>query len=420
MYTLLKSVALSAHVGAAWEEIDAGPRIVSSLFQSYRDIVLQLGTETGEPIWVSLLQLKPIYGSYDNTLLLLLQNLEGYGFDVLSGEPSQKVKYVKYGNAHSLGYHLRLTKAGFVLPSEAPPEDKPDVLIRRDGPSAGQGDRDLSQLHDYCLPSINGYLHNTVQTAVGPCVIDGGITMRHAQNNSLGLLSFLELGKLDKITLTPERVGKAEGRLSLKERIEITLPEGKTIKSFFLVLGGYLVLPQKDVLWSASDRTIQVNLKALSYLERLLESSLYLDLSALKLTPSEQNDTMLNLEEIWSDAVITRYFTLSQSFVVLVEQDQLFYNRIPLRQLRVPGQFTAYQEPEYPLVLGTGRFAEYWKQREGDRWSVTMSDSYRRMYMHHREMEGQLKNVFDQLSFDIPHFFSQGYLLEIGAYQNKE
>ena len=420
MYTLLKSVALSAQVGAAWEEIDAGDRIVSSLFQSYRDIVVQLQAEASEPIWVSLLQLKAMYSTYDNTLNLLLLNLSSYGFEVLPGEPGQQVKYVKYGNVHSLGYHLRLTKAGFVLPTEAPPEDKPDVLIHRDATSAGQGDRDLSQLHDYCLASINGYLHNTAQTAAGPCVIDAGVTMRHAQNNSMGLLSFLDLGKIEKVSLAENMVGHAEGHLNLKDRIEITLPEGKAIKSFFLVLGGYLVLPQPDVLWAVSDRVIHVNLKQLSYLDRLLESSLYLDLSALQLTPSELNDSVLNLDEVWSDPVIKRYCALSQSFVVLVEQDHLFYNRIPLRQMRVPGQFTAYQEPQYPLILGTGRFAEYWKQREGDRWSVTMSDSYRRMYMHHRENEGRLKNIFDQLSFDVPHFFSQGYLLEIGAYQDKE
>lgn len=240
--------------------------------------------------------------------------------------------------------------------------------------------------------------------------------MRYAQDNHIGILSFFEFGEIGRVALTDAMIGLSEGNDTLKERVKITVPPGFENKQAILILGGYMVPPEALTFWRGGDREYYVDLKRLSYIDRILESQLYLDMTHLQLTSSLVNYRNINIEEVWSDAVIRRYFTMSQSFMVFLDVKEMTFDRIYIRQMLVPGQFTAYEEPVYPFFLGSGRIADYWKLQEGKRWSVKMTDSYRRLWMHHRENETALKNVFDQLSFDVPYHFSQGFLLEIGGY----
>ena len=168
------------------------------------------------------------------------------------------------------------------------------------------------------------------------------------------------------------------------------------------------------------DRQYCLDLTRLPYLERLLESKASIDLSDLQLTPSELNASNLNLAEIWSDAVIRRYLLLSQSFLVGVDRDHLFYSKQSLRQFNEPGVFTCVQEPTAPLLVGYGRTAEYWKVLEDRVWAVTAQDTYLRNYMFKELNPALLVNVTDQLENRRPDFISQGALLVMGAYGPKE
>ena len=126
---------------------------------------------------------------------------------------------------------------------------------------------------------------------------------------------------------------------------------------------------------------------------------------------------LLNVDELTSDAVIRKYFGLSQSFFVSVEAPPLFVNKKFLRQMRAPGIFTAFQEPKYPLIMGSGRAVEYWKVNEGQYWSVSAADSFYRNYIFDRQHMRTLSNVTPSNSFDRPFFYSQGMLLEVGVFK---
>lgn len=410
MYTILKSLVRSSRVGAKWEEIDISQMLVVDIYNKYRQIILVLKTEDDVEHIIDMDQLKPEYAQYTATLSLLIQSLAGRGFETLPELPSKNVKYAKFVNATQAGYHMELAKAGFATTKDTPVELKPDVFIYRDR------DADLSDLHKYALVTANGYIHQTEAINGKVYVKDAGKNMRYSQDNHIGVLSFFEFGEISKLSLTDSMIGLSEGNDNLKERVKITVPPGFEDKQAILILGGYMVPPEALAFWRGGDREYYVDLKRLSYIDRVLESQLYLDMSHLQLTSSLVNYRNINIEEVWSDAVIRRYFTMSQSFMVFLDIKELTFDRIYVRQMLVPGQFTAYEEPVYPFFLGSGRIADYWKIREGKRWSMKMTDSYRRLWMHHRENETALKNVFDQLSFDVPYHFSQGFLLEIGGY----
>lgn len=408
-YTYVKARALPKRYAAQWVDVDLSEQIVSKIFSDYTEITLVLKLEDHE-VYVDFNQLRAEYASYDNRLRILLISLGNRTLETLTMIPGGKIDYVKYTDAFRVGYQVKLAKRGVVLPEGYPREDMDDLSLSRP-----KYPTDLGMIHTYCLVSVNGYFHQTDTNGEEAFVVDGGKSVRYKNLGHVGLTSFADIGRLTKRTIDPATILTTDPTLTLKDTLGFQIPDSVDGKSFFLVLGGYLVFPKEGVFWQTGDHSYRLNLKRIPYLERILESRNFIDLSPLGLTKSELNEEMVNIEEVWSDAVIRKYFTLSQSFFVIVDRDKLFTNSVMLRQMLIPGTFTAYQEPTYPLIAGHGRTVEYWKVKEGDHWAVTAMDTWYRNYIFNRQQQSTLKNVTGQLAMDRPFFYSQGLLLEIGA-----
>lgn len=418
MYQLIRARVLPKALAAQWTDLNAANQIVATLYSSYRAIFLVvLPPGETEPVYVDFVQLQAEYAQYPNTLSVLLQVLGDRTLDTVPQLPDATVDYIKYSDAVRVGYRCQFASAGHIYPSTYPTQDLPDLKITRP-----DTDTDLSLLHSHCLLSVNGYYHRTDTDGQACWILEGGKSARALNRNHIGITSFLDVGTLTKLGLQDSWITPAPGYTTLKDKILITVPEdqGFLPKSWFLILGGYLVLPEQGVLWQMGDRQYCLDLTRLPYLERLLESKAGIDLSDLQLTPSELNASNLNLAEVWSDAVIRRYLLLSQSFLVGVDRDHLFYSKQSLRQFNEPGVFTCVQEPTAPLLVGYGRTAEYWKVLEDRVWAVTAQDTYLRNYMFNELAQGLLVNVTDQLENRRPDFISQGALLVMGAYGPKE
>ena len=240
--------------------------------------------------------------------------------------------------------------------------------------------------------------------------------MRKSRVNHLGILSFLDVGALTKIPLLSANIVGQTESAPLKDRIIFSISQDLTNKSFFLVLGGYLVFPHPNVFWRNGEKTFALDLNMLPYLERLYESKAYMDLTALGLTSFPINPDLIDLEEVWSDAILKNYLTLSQSFLVLVDTPNLLTNNIYLRHSDLPGMFTAYQDPVYPLIVNYGKAVEYWKTREDNHWSVTVQDSFLRNFVLSQQSIAQLPYMNGNLIPQKPYWNSRGYLLEISGF----
>lgn len=414
MYTLISSMVLPVLLQSKWKTMDLSTEIVSNIFRKYRKAVLTIQPDyQADVIYVDMEQFRLTHANYNNTLSVMLQGMAGVMLQTVETLPSERTKYVTYAYAHQADYHIARVSAGLHLPANAALDQLPDLVLTREKASF-----DLTLLHKYCLLSVNGFYHNTTADAEKSYVLEGGNSCVLGEKNAVGITSFRDVGMLTKIKITDAMITAAPTITALKDGLEITLPAGTNVKSFFLILGGYLVYPQDNVLFQTGDRTFRLNLYKLPYIDRLYESNNYIDLSPLQLTETEGWETVINTAEVWSDAVIRRYLMLSQSFMVLVDTDNLFFDKITLRQARLPGYFTANTEPEYPLFLGLGRIGEYWKRTQSDRWVLTMQDSFKRNPMYYHAIPPRLTHVAAQLAFDRPFYFSQGYLMEIGGYNN--
>lgn len=407
-YTYVSAKALPKTVGSQWRDEDLRNAIVSTLFTQYQRVILKLAIEA-EEVYVDLEQLRPDYALYNNTLEVLLTSIGNRSLDSLTSIPSE-MNYVVYNDAVRGGYSYKLCKRGFIYPDDYPKDDFKDLdLYRTKYPT------DLRLIHTHCLVSVNGLFHMTDTDGIKAFIVDGGESIRTKAVGHVGITSFYDIGNLTKISFTDESTYAPVENTPLKETVGFTISQSTEGKSFFLILGGYLVIPQEGVFWKSGDNDFRLNLTRLPYIERLLESQNFLKLDSLKLTKSIINESNIDINEAWSDAVIKRYFNLSQSFFVIVDSDNLFWNKITLRQALMPGMFTAYQEPTYPLIMGHGRLAEYWKVFEDTQWAVTVIDSWYRNYIFNRSQQDDYRNVTSQLAMDRPSFYSQGELLEIGC-----
>lgn len=412
MYQLMKANVLASRAGAQWVEQDLSKRIVSEIFRTYREIYLTLDRD-GVTVIVDLNQLRSEFSAYSNILPTLLQAVAGRVLETVEKLPGQKVNYIKYSDMHRSLYKMKLAKRGYILPENYPKSDLTDIEITRPAYTT-----DLSLIHTHCLTSVNGYYHMSDTDGSRAWIVDGGISSRVCNNNHYGLTSFLSIGKLKKIPFKPESLTTRPDSV-LMERVLFTVDEDIENKFVFLILGGVLILPQDGIFYQTGDKSFEVDLNHLPYVEQIMEASSYIDLTPLNLTASELSSRIINYKEVTSDDVIRKYFSLSQSFLVIVDSDNLFSNKITLRNMQSPGIFTSYQDPLYPLVVGHGRTAEYWKVKEDGHWAVTVADSYFRNYICREQHPSTLVDITDQLICYQPQFHSQGVLLELGSYSQE-
>lgn len=410
MYTITKTLGLYRAIGSQWSDTDLSNSIVSTLYSNYSKVIIVLHNSiTNENINVDISYLRQLYYNYTGTLSDLVLLLGNTTYETIPSLPSTKINYIKYSDAFRSMYKVDLTIAGVITPDNYPNNDKHDLLITRPNFHT-----DLSLLHDYCLLSVNGYYHMTDSDSTNTFILKGADTMRRSSINHVGILSFLGIGKVSKIPIS-NIVGQTDNS-PLKEKVYFTTNTNTINKSVILVLGGYLVMLDGIVFNKVGDNSFSVDLNKLSYIERICESRRSIDLSSLLLTDQTISTDVLNLEEAWSDDVIRRYFSLPQSYLVVIDTANLLFNRIPIKHSDIPGIFTSYKEPKYPLIVGYGKSVEYWKTFEDGHWNVSVHDSYYRNYIFAQQALNDNSNITDHLVPNMPYEHSRGYLLEMMGY----
>ena len=415
MYQYLRSVCLARTIGAQWREVDLSHALVFDIYATYYQVfhIVKTPFHT-EELYVDFNALRSEFSSYNNSLLQWFHEVGNRTLPYVDSIPSHHLKFAKYSDGFYSGYRADLCKVGFNYPRSVGREYLPDIRIDRP-----RYKTDLSSLHTHCLVSINGLYHLTDADDKFAYVYQAGQTNRLSNQNQFGILSFLDIGEITKIPITPEMVGRVESTRPLKEKLRITLPNEDidlSNKSTILVLGGYLIFEQPHVFWQNSDNSYIVEITNLPYLERVMESQRYIDLSSLGLDKYMGRDDLFNIDQMYSDEVLRAYATLSQSYLAIVDTPQLFTKRIYIRKTNSPGHYLSHTDPVYPLIAGQGKVLEYWKQHEDGQWSLSVTDPYYKHYVFREEVENKLENITPNLTPYSLGRVTNGYLLEIAGY----
>jgi len=414
-YTLVTATVLPLWVGSAWTEKDISEEIFSDVFQNYKQVYLTLTNPgiTGD-VYVDINDLRPEAYSSALTVTDYITSLGDATLTVVSSLPTTEVVYAKFVDARQGGYQIQKTLIGADDLSTLTSDQITDLVLTRDSYST-----DMTQIHTSCLVTVNGYLHQTAvpTTTTEVAIYDGAKVLINSQDNAVGIISFVEVGTLTKypflnsIEILPQVDGDP-----LNGYITWASPETLDGKCVMLSLGGYLVLPEDDVFWISGTDILTLNFSRIPFLQRLYESSRYLDLSGLALTELYEGSESYNVDDLYSDDVIQAYFNMSQSFMIVLDAEDLVWTKKTMKSYNVPNTFTSYFEPTQPLIGGYGRLIEYWKSLEYTFWEIKTHDGFRRKYIFDTTYQNLLGQISPAVIPAQKASLNKGVLLEIGTY----
>lgn len=409
MYYYVTAHAVSKVAQSKWQSgLDLSNTQLKDIFAMYRKVYLELGNDfiTGNVFF----DLENIRTTHSTSYLKVNQYLVEQGNNTLATIdtlPSFDTKYALYSDAFRAGYKVDLMKLGVSYDTPLPVTEKTSLRLTRP-------DTDMMIFNESCIVSVNGFWHNIAQDGDSIIVIDGAKSMHKSRQNQIGIYSFRQLGKITRVPITESMIYKEDTLSTLYEKTYINIGQSVDDKVAILVLGGYLVLPDRKAFYQTGAGTFALNMERLPYFDRFFEANPYIDLSNLGLSATNQNPSQVDTRQLMSDEVLKKYYTLSQSYVILLDSASFFSNRIQIRKSKLPGMFTAYKEPVYPLVVANGRVAEYWKTFEDGHWAVNVYDSYLHNRVFDATVSSKLTSVTDSSIPVETYKDSRGFLLEIG------
>lgn len=414
MYTYVKATSLKRTIGAQWSNEDIRTIPLNLLFYECSHVYLELSNPAlSSHVYVNMNSYRTEFGSSPLTVQDWLIHIGSRTLTTVDSVPSTDVKYVKYNDAFRSKYKINRCKIGVNYPNNYPEEELKDlVLTRPEMPSV------VPLLHKKCLITINGFVHMTDTDEFDECyVVDGASSMRARNDNQMGILSFEDFGDLRKVKIDPLTIRGQALNAPLRDRIYFDIPGNLDNKSYILVLGGIMFFVQPDVFWRSGTNTFALDINRINYTELLFDMEHFLDIASLGLLKEANNPNVWDTANIYSDAVIKKYLTMNQSFMVIVDKPLLLTNKIHVKYSSVPGHLRCYQEPVYPLVLGRGKIADYWKTYENDGiWSLRVTDPWYRHYINETIDEKRANKINAHLRPDRPFRYSKAFFLQIAGH----
>lgn len=408
MYVYQSAKAVGKDIQDRWLDVDISNMLMYDIFDKYRKVYVWLTNPyLDAPVVIDLETLRLEFSFSEDSFNNILIQIDNRTLTPVTPVPTFRTKYVKFSDAFRAGY--KITPQSITASQTANLPDYLKTSLRLDKPNT-----DMEVFYKHCLVSVNGFFHRTDGNGLNAFVVDGAKSLFKSRQNQLGITSFLDIGQIEQVPITESMIYAQAEDSNLRKRTYVKLNKDITNKTVLLVLGGYLLFPDHNSFWQTGDDTFAINFTSMPLLERYYESFPYIDFEELGLPKSTNNESLINIEEFYSDAVLKKYMMMPQSFFVIVDTPSLFVNKIYIRDSALPGMFTAYKEPTYPLIVGNGRIAEYWKTYEDGHWSVTVLDSYlHNKVLTHRPL-GELVTVSNS---DVPlrtYYNSRGFLLELG------
>ena len=413
MYLLKSSVCLERTIGAQWTNVDLSEVLIGSAYQQYKNFFLILSHPSSPvDLYVDMSQVAIDVYSFNGTVTDWLRYIDDAALPFVPNIPSTKRKFVKYANAIQTGYVTSFAEMGYNSPLNATRASFMDISLQRD-----QFKTDMELFGKGCLVTVNGIIHRTVSNDKKAYAIDGAKTVRHSNNTAVGIISFLDVGKLSQVALNPLNILPLDNETLPSDAVIITLDEEFDLenKSFFLVLMGTPVFINPKNFEQIGVRSFLLRLSLLNYEERLMDANKYMDLSSLEFIAPNHAPGFFSLEQIHSLEGVRKVLTLSQSFFVIVDTPNLHVEKHSILKASFPGQFRSYTDPVYPLMVNGGRLVDYWKIEENGCWTVDVVDSHLRRYVLTEADKLRAQFASDALDTTRRYEHAEGHFLEIST-----
>lgn len=410
MYKYEGSLVLKVRAGSIFSSPYIENEKVHSLYsQNYKTFLVLSHPSVAHELYLNMADVKQSLGGFIGTVKEWLVLNGSKTLPTTKVKPDINKRYVRYAELTRSGYALSLGNSGLHYPPGVDRLTLRDVVVQRP-------ETDMVHVQNTSLLTVNGFIHHSSAVGNYLYISEGHTSAKIADRYSCGLITFTSIGKLTRYKLLKENIVPFENGMKISEKMRFTVPEIDKNKPFFLVMGGYLIFPKDGVFFRTEEDAFCLDLEALNIVERMLESSNFIDLTGLGLTqPNNMEMKGWYTKELLSDEVIRRYLTLSQSFLVTVDAPNLNVVPTVLTNESYPGKFLVSEEPVDPIIGAHGRLMEYWPIQTSIGWEVNVYDNYRRDYLYSASGPDKPSVVNHSLDIRRRGQLTGGYSLEISS-----
>lgn len=410
MYTLIRSIGKPLGTINRWLEIEVGDTPIKDIYQTYSKVfaILKNSFKTNEVV-LDLTKVRNEIGNEVSTLNEYLVKIGNKSLPTTDTIPKLDDKYVRYADVFKSGYKVRIANEKKSFDAKIPRGDKKSLYLTKDN-------LNFEDFRDYCMVVCNGYFHFVDADRDGAWVLNAMYSNLVSKDNYIGILNFREVGKIKHIPIKSDMVFKLSEEQSLSHQMGIDIKEDITDKTVILVLGGYMHILDPRVFYQYNDTSIIINTYNLPIIARFHESLEYLDLSSLPYHESERNESLVALVDYLSDENMLAYATLSQSFIVLLDNAEVYTEKHYIRTPPTPNLLIDFNnEPEYPLFHRVGKCANYWSREEHGQYALYVDDNQWSRRFYETIPFTQIPTVVDSEMTQHPVELSRGHYLKIGT-----
>jgi hypothetical protein len=322
--------------------------------------------------------------------------------------PTIKTRYANFADAVHAGYKVTPTHPTISPSSPLPVGDKTDLVLTR-------AETDYEMVYRHALVNVNGFYHQTDHSPDGLFVTDGMTSCLNSNRNEIGLLSFINLGSLSFIPIKDEMIYTQRPEQKLRYNCYIDTGVDLTNKTVMLVLGGYLHVLDRRAFFRIGSAAFGIDFGKIPLVDRYYESCNVLDLSSLSLASTDANPAQISVNNLYSDDVLRRYLQLSQTFLVVLDNTEIFTDALQVRPSRMIGVYTSTVAPIYPLSVGRGRHETYWYRKEDNLYSINASGTWRGERNYNTTKTTDLMSVSDANVISMGFRNSQAMFQLIGS-----
>lgn len=406
-YSFQTALVVEKGLNKRWTEIDVGVRSIADLLASYREVYLVLTNPylVGS-VTFDMSANRNLIPMFSWTVDEWLEYNADTTLPVVNGTYNVVYKKARYKDSQQADYSFRRVHPTAHPDVYFPDADLRDLLLTKQGIN-------YEQLHKHSLVSVNGFFHPTEWTNNGLYVRHAGKSGLIANDNSIGILSTINLGSVKYVPITSEMIYKQEESHNLARKAFIDIGENVDSKTVLLCIGGYLHI--LDGLYrNIGDGQLVVYLDKIRFLQRYIESRERIDLSSVTALLNYPEDSGIPVDAFRREDVITAFLTLPQSFLVILDTPNLITKRMDVEMAGLPGVAITESRPEDLMFFRSGSAGGYRTIEQWGKWVMNFGDVFEHYYRFESTNYLSFPVVDDALEIDKLGIMGKCYLLELG------